>query len=115
MALPLSLPLLLFFSPSPSEAPVTDSSSSNLAHRDWGIHSGHQVTLRLSLLPWWFKYFNKPSLLGFFFFVNSRTKEYKRLNYLNYASTTELGFSSLGMAEPGEALPFVCFLNVANS
>lgn len=47
--------------------------------------------------------------------VNSRTEEDQKRNYLNYASTTELGFSSLGMAEPGEVLPSICFLNVANS
>lgn len=96
---------------SPSEASITDLSSPNPAHRDYEMHGGHQVTLRLSLLPWCFKAFSEL----FLFFVNSRTKEDKRLNYLNYASATELGFSSLGMAKPGEVLPFVCFLNVTNS
>lgn len=44
-----------------------------------------------------------------------RTEEDKRLNYLNYASATELGFSSLDMAEPGEVFHFFCFLDVASS
>lgn len=83
----------------------------NPARRDYEMHVDHQVTLRQSLSPWCFKSCSKL----FLFFVNSRTKEDKRLNYLNYASTTELGFSSLGMAELGEVRPSVCFPNVTNS
>lgn len=55
------------------------------------------------------------TLFIYLILVNSRTEEDQKRNYLNYASTTELGFSSLGMAEPGEVLPSICFLNVANS
>jgi len=38
---------------------LTDLSSPNLAHRDYETHSGHQVTLRWSLLPWCLKSFSK--------------------------------------------------------